>query len=87
MIEKKSKVGQPSGRQGGEYTQAEVDLWSNIESLSGRKKHLASFTNTESGKVKVYQQDRNGKLINKVLEEPIPDFEIKKQLIKQHFGE
>ncbi|MEI8593543.1 hypothetical protein [Photobacterium sp. Hal280] len=66
MIGKVNKIGQPSARQGGEYTDGEIDLWENIEMRSGEKRHLLVNTDTVSGRVRVYEQDEKGNIIEQV---------------------
>jgi len=46
---------------------------------------MASFTNTESGQVKLYRQNKLGAIGENLLDEKIPDFDIKKSLIEKHF--
>ena len=85
MSKKSRKIELESKRQGGAYTEKELALWRGIKGAKGKKRHIASFTNTESGKIKVFEQDEDGTLINKLMDEEIPDFEIKKQLIEEYF--
>ncbi|MCS6262042.1 hypothetical protein G3479_22845 [Shewanella baltica] len=86
MTDKKSKVDQPSNRQGGAYTQDEQALWDDIKLAGGKKNHLAVFTNTETGQVRAFSQDKDGNLIDKVLDEPIPDFNDAKAIINNAFS-
>ncbi|RBP78505.1 hypothetical protein DET47_109187, partial [Shewanella putrefaciens] len=86
MTKKQSKVNQLSKRQGGAYTQDEQALWGEIFDADGRKNHLAVFTNTETGKVRAFSQDKDGNLIDKVLDEPIPDFNDAKDIINNAFS-
>ncbi|MEK2084771.1 hypothetical protein WOB61_19680 [Vibrio parahaemolyticus] len=86
MQKKQSKVNQPSNRQGGEYTEDEQTLWGEILNAEGRKNHLAVFTNTETGQVRAFSQDKDGNLVDKVLDEPIPHFNDAKALIDNAFS-
>lgn len=86
MKKKQSKVNLPSNRQGGEYTEDEQALWGEIFDAEGRKNHLAVFTNTETGQVRAFSQDKNGHLVDKVLDEPIPHFNDAKAIINNAFS-
>ncbi len=86
MTGKKGKVNQPSKRQGGEYTEDEQALWGDIELATGKKNHLAVFTNTETGQVRAFSQDKDGNLIDEVLDEPIPHFNDAKDIINNAFS-
>ncbi|WP_259586492.1 hypothetical protein [Shewanella baltica] len=86
MDTKKSKVNQPSNRQGGAYTLDEQALWNEILDAEGRKNHLAVFTNTETGQVRAFSQDKDGNLVDKVLDEPIPHFNDAKAIIYNAFS-
>ncbi|MCL1132703.1 hypothetical protein L2748_23910, partial [Shewanella sairae] len=85
MVNKKKqgKVGKDSNRQGGAYLESEIRLWEDIFEREGRKDHLAVFTNTESGNVKAFWQDRDGNLMDKALDEPIPHFNDAKDIIEK----
>jgi len=85
MSGKISKIDVVSNRQGGAYTQSELDIWQNIEDLEGNKRHLASFTNTTDGKVRVYEQDEKGTLTDRLVDDLIPDYEEKKTAIEAYF--
>ncbi|RBP78501.1 hypothetical protein DET47_109183 [Shewanella putrefaciens] len=84
--EKEAKQSQPANRQGGEYTEDEQALWNDIRLATGKKNHLAVFTNTETGQVRAFSQDKDGNLIDKVLDEPIPDFNDAKDIINNAFS-
>ncbi|MCU8089630.1 hypothetical protein [Shewanella sp. SM21] len=86
MDTKKSKVNQPSNRQSAEYTDGEQALWGEILDARGRKNHLAVFTNTETGQVRAFSQDKDGNLVDKVLDEPIPHFNDAKDIINNAFS-
>ena len=86
MKKKQSKVNQPSNRQGAEYTEDEQALWGEIFDAEGRKNHLAVFTNTETGQVRAFSQDKDGNLVDKVLDEPIPHFNDAKDIINNAFS-
>ncbi|WP_052730000.1 hypothetical protein [Photobacterium halotolerans] len=66
MVKKRTKVGVPSNRQGGPYKQAELDMWQLVTDLQGNKRHLMVNTDTETGRVKVYEQDTNGDIIDQL---------------------
>lgn len=74
--DKAKKVGVPSNRQGGTYTDEEIDLWKEVQEKEGNKRHVSVHTNTETGTVRTYDRDEEGK-INRLLDE----FEI------SHFDE
>lgn len=66
--DKSKKIGIPSNRQGGAYTEDEIDLWKEIEDRSGSKQHISVHTNTETGKVVVIERDLDGNK-DKILDE------------------
>lgn len=84
--QRQGKVGKDSNRQGGPYLDSEMQLWGDILDSEGRKNHLAVFTNTESGNVKAFWQDKDGNLMDKALDEPIPHFDEAKGLIENIFS-
>ncbi|MCU8056472.1 hypothetical protein L5L78_09670 [Shewanella sp. SM34] len=86
MEKKQGKVNKASNRQGAEYTEDEQALWGDIELATGKKNHLAVFTNTQSGNVKAFWQDKKGNLVDKVLDEPIPHFNDAKAIINNAFS-
>ncbi|ABN61835.1 hypothetical protein [Shewanella baltica] len=86
MKKKQSKVNQPSNRQGGEYTEDEQALWNEIRLAGGKKNHLAVFTDTETGQVRAFNQDKDGNLVDKVLDEPIPHFNDAKAITNNAFS-
>lgn len=84
--QRQGKVGLESNRQGGPYLEGEMELWAEIYEKEGRKNHLAVFTNTESGNVKAFWQDKDGNLMDKALDEPIPHFDEAKGIIENIFS-
>ena len=84
--QKQGKVGKDSNRQGGPYLDSEIQLWNEIKLDRGRKNHLAVFTNTESGNVKAFWQDKDGNLMDKALDEPIPHFGEAKGVMENIFS-
>ncbi len=60
MIGKTAKVGKASNRIGGEYTGKELDLWDDIDDLSGNKTLQSTHTNVHTGEVKVFRRDSEG---------------------------
>ncbi len=85
MAGKLKKVGVPSNRQGGAYTQAELDLWKQIEDTKGQKRHISTHTNTETGQVKVYERDPDGEIIKTLDEFKLDNFDAVKDGINEHF--
>ncbi|MCE9854229.1 hypothetical protein [Shewanella chilikensis] len=82
MAEKAPKVGQASNHKGGPYQQKEQALWQSIHDKDGKKNHLAIFTNTETGQVRYFWQDKSGNLLPKdgaLQEFTIPEFETVKR--------
>ncbi len=73
MAEKQSKVGKPSKRIGGPYTQKEVDLWKGIKKDAGQKKHTFIRANQATNKAEVYEQDEDGTLSKKIMEFTVDD--------------
>ena len=86
MTENKAKkIDIPSNRQGGPYTQEEIDLWQDILNRDGRKQHISIHTNTETGMVRVYARDHDG-IISKTLDEfKMENFNEKKKAIGEAF--
>ncbi|MFW5444184.1 MAG: PAAR domain-containing protein [Methylococcaceae bacterium] len=70
MKKKQNKVDVVSNRKGGAYTQGEIDLANVIFDKVGKKRHLSTHTNTETGRVRVYERDKKGKIVGK----PLHDF-------------
>lgn len=83
MLHKSPKINVPSNRQGGMYLEKEIDLWRKINDMEGQKRHIASFTNTGTGRVVLYEQDNEGNLIKEIFNEIIPNFNEKKERIKK----
>ena len=83
MVEDKAKkVGIPSNRQGGPYTQEEIELWQEVEKAKGDKQHLSVHTNTETGMVRTY--DRNGSDEPKLIDEfKMDNFDQIKQALQE----
>ena len=73
MGRKQSKVGKPSKRIGGPYTQKEVDLWKGIRDGEGQKKHTFIRANQATNKAEVYEQDKFGTLSKKIMEFTVDD--------------
>lgn len=73
MKGKQSKVGKPSNRKGGPYTQKEIDLWKEIERRKGRKQHTFIRANKATNKAEVYEQDKYGNLGKKTHEFKVDD--------------
>ncbi|MBD8513491.1 hypothetical protein IFO68_12495 [Photobacterium sp. CAU 1568] len=82
---KRNKIGIPSSRQGGPYTREEVNLWSEIADLEGNKRHLMINTDIKTGTVKVFEQDRNGRVVDTIDEFKIEHFDESKDLIVKEF--
>ncbi|MBI1907076.1 MAG: hypothetical protein HYS20_12715 [Rhodocyclales bacterium] len=87
MTEQKSrKVGVPSNRQGGPYTQDEIDLWQDVNDIGGNKAHMSSHTNTETGQVRVYERDHDGNITRKVDDFKLDDYDALKQGVKDEMS-
>ena len=69
--DKAMKIGQPSNRQGGPYTQGEIDLWREVKLDRGNKEHTFVRVNTTTNQAQVYRQDNRGNLV-----ELIDEFEV-----------
>ncbi|WP_445364048.1 hypothetical protein ACJJIQ_06280 [Microbulbifer sp. ANSA003] len=85
MQRKRKKINQLSNRQGGVYTESEIKLWKDIYEKEGRKRHISTHTNTETGDVKVLERDNQGKISSTLDEFTIDDFNEKKEIIDNHF--
>jgi hypothetical protein len=83
--EQQGKVGQPSNRQGGPYTEGEMKLWKEIRARDGNKQHLLVHTNTTTGKARVFEQVNGGKIGKQLDEFEIENFEVAKEAIKEYF--
>ena len=83
--DKARKIGQPSNRQGGPYTQEEIDLWWEVRLKKGNKQHISVHTNT--GRVRVYNRDKRGIVKGDPLDEfKMENFEEMKKVIGEAFG-
>ncbi len=85
VTDKARKIGQPSNRQGGPYTQEEIDLWQEIAHKRGKKQHISVHTNTETGMVRIYERDEKGVIDKKLDEFKMENFEAMKQAIREAF--
>ena len=85
MAKKQAKVAQPSNRQGGPYTQAEIDLWTNILNKEGNKRHISSHTNTTMGKTVVFERDVKGNISAELDRFEIENFNAAKEVIQEVF--
>ncbi|MEJ2694002.1 MAG: hypothetical protein P8166_13395 [Candidatus Thiodiazotropha sp.] len=83
--EQQGKVGQPSNRQGGSYTEGEMELYGEIERRRGTKQHLLVHTNTETGVVRTFLQGNEGEIGKKLDEFKMENFEEAKAMIKANF--
>ena len=79
------KVNQPSNRQGGVYTESEIRLWEGIVQKRGRKRHISTHTNTETGDVRVFERDNEGDITSTLDEFTIDNFNEKREIIDNHF--
>ena len=80
--DKAKKVGKPSNRQGGEYTEDEIDLWQEVKDVRGNKRHVSVHTNTETGEVKTYERDDDGEIETLLDEFKIENFDEVKSKLK-----
>jgi hypothetical protein len=83
--EQQGKVGQASNRQGGSYTESEMELWQEIKDLGGNKQHLLVHTNTETGLVRTFTQGDSGQIGEEIDEFKLENFEEAKTAIKEFF--
>jgi len=83
--EKAKKVGLASQRQGGAYTQAEIDLWDEVFDNEGEKQHISVHANTDTGQVKVYERDHDGNITRTLEEFRMNNFDEMKQVIGEAF--
>ncbi len=83
--DKAKKIGLPSNRQGGPYTQEEIDLWKEIKFREGNKQHISVHTNTETGQVKVYERDHDGDITEILDDFKMENFNEMKQAIGEAF--
>ncbi len=86
VYEKSRKVGQPSGRQGGPYTEGEIQLWQEVLDRSGNKDHYFVHTDTQEGRVRVYRQDDDGQVMEKIDDFYMEDFEAARKIIGEVLG-
>ncbi len=82
---KRKKIGIPSNRKGGAYTQEEVDLWREIKNLGGHKRHVSTHTNTETGQTRVFDRNLEGDITEMIDDFQIDDFEVIKKSILEAF--
>lgn len=87
MLGKKrqGKVGKPSSRIGGPYTESEIELYQEIIDNGGRKNLVSTHTNTETGDVTVLQHDPKGDAVARD-HFKIENYQMKKQQIKRLLG-
>lgn len=85
MLAKAKKVGKASNRQGGAYTQSELDLWGDVALKTGKKRHTSTHTNTETGRVKVVERDNEGYVSGTIDDFKMEDFESIKKGIEEYF--
>ncbi|BBA37463.1 uncharacterized protein sS8_5546 [Methylocaldum marinum] len=83
--DKARKVGLPSDRQGGPYTAEEIDLWGEIDELGGDKQHISVHTNTDTGRVRVFERDHRGNITQTLDEFELENFNELKQVIGEAF--
>jgi len=86
MAKKSDKVDVPSNRQGGIYTQDEIELWQNVLERNGNKRHVSTHTNTETGQVKVYERDSDGNITKTLDDFKLDNFDNVKEGINNHFS-
>ena len=87
MVDNKSrKVGQPSSRQGGPYTREEIELWREIKKRKGKKDHYFVHTDASTGRVRVYRQDHEGRIVEKVDDFQMEGFEAAKAVLREFRG-
>ncbi|MCV6612782.1 MAG: hypothetical protein OIF55_18650 [Amphritea sp.] len=85
MTKKQAKVNQPSDRQGGPYTQAEIDLWIGIKASRGHKRHISSHTNTTTGETVVFERDTKGNISTELDRFKIDNFNEAREVIQEVF--
>jgi hypothetical protein len=83
--QQQGKVGQTSNRQGGAYTDEEMELYEEIWDRRGEKQHFLTHTNTETGIVRTFKQVDGGKIGEKIDEFKIENFKEAKAAIKEYF--
>lgn len=81
----KGKVGKPSNRIGGTYTESEIELYQEIKDTDGRKELVSTHTHTETGDVTVLHHDAKGDAVERD-HFKIENFQMKKQQIKRLLG-
>jgi hypothetical protein len=79
--DKAKKIGVPSNRQGGPYTQEEIDLWQEVKDMGGKKQHISAHTNTETGRVRVIGRSQDGNVAEMLDDFKIENFSEMKQAI------
>ena len=82
---KLKKIDIPSNRQGGPYTQDEINLWKEIKLDKGNKRHLSTHTNTKTGQVRVFERDEEGNIFETLDDFKIDYFDKLKQSIEEFF--
>ncbi|BBA36051.1 uncharacterized protein sS8_4121 [Methylocaldum marinum] len=83
--DKARKVGLPSNRQGGPYTAEEIDLWGEVIRKQGNKQHISVHTNTDTGRVRVFERDHRGNITQTLDEFELENFNELKQVIGEAF--
>ncbi len=77
----------PSTRIGGPYTTQEMELWQEVDDNGGRKQHMSTHTNTETGQVRVFERDHKGNIVKQTDEFKLDNFESTKQKLIEEHGE
>jgi hypothetical protein len=86
MVRQKSrKIDTPSNRQGGAYTQDEIDLWGEVRRLRGEKDHISVHTSTKTGESTVIARDGEGMVSQTLDKFKINNFDAYKKAIENHF--
>lgn len=83
--DKASKVDQPSQRQGGPYLEDEIDLWDEVFDADGEKQHMSVHTNTETGRVQVFERDQYGNIERQVDDFKMENFDEMRSAIEEGF--
>jgi hypothetical protein len=83
--QKAKKIGIPSNRQGGAYTQDEIDLWNEVFFNDGYKDHISVHTRTETGESTVIARDGEGMVLQTLDKFKIDNFDAYKKAIENHF--
>jgi hypothetical protein len=86
MLKKIKRINRPSMRQGGPYTEGEINvLWQKVEDRKGDKKHYSVHANTETGKYRVCERDSDGEEGELSDYIPIKNFAVKKSIVERLF--